>query len=331
MREDGIGPTGRSEPPVVGVIVAPGKGLPPGLDGTADVADLRLVRDRDELREVAADVDVLLVYDFRTTLLESDFARLTGLRWIHAASAGVDAVMTDDVAASDLTVTNAQGIFDRGIAEWVLGMMLVFAKDLLTTLELQRRHEWRHRNSWLLEDRRLLVVGAGSIGREIARLAAAVGMHVDGVARSERPDDPDFGRVAPSEELLDLLPGADYVVVATPLTEQTRGMIGAEELKTMPEQAVLMNIGRGPVVDEAALVEALRSGAIAGAALDVFEEEPLPHDHPLWDFENVIVSPHMSGDYEGWVEALGYQFTENFERWANGEPLMNVVHGGEHP
>lgn len=331
MREDGIGPTGRSEPPVVGVIVAPGKDLPPGLDAVAAAADVRLVRDHHELLEVAADIDVLLVYDFRTTLLEREFTRLTGLRWIHAASAGVDAVMTDDVADSDVTVTNAQGIFDRGIAEWVLGMMLVFAKDLLTTLELQRRHEWRHRNSWLIEDRHLLVVGAGSIGREIARLAAAAGMRVDGVARSERTDDPDFGRVAPSDELLDLLPTADYLVVATPLTEQTRGMIGAEELKAMPEHAVFMNIGRGPVVDEAALVEALRSGAIAGAALDVFEDEPLPGDHPLWDFDNVVVSPHMSGDYEGWVEALGHQFAENFERWTNGEPLVNVVQGDERP
>ncbi len=313
------------------MIVAPGKDLPPGLDAVAGAADLRLVRDHDELRELARDVDVLLVYDFRTTLVEDEFARLARVRWIHAASAGVDAVMTDDVAASGVTVTNAQGIFDRGIAEWVLGMMLVFAKDVLTTLDLQRRHEWRHRNSQLLDSRRLLVVGAGSIGREIARLATAVGMRVDGVARSERTDDPDFGRVAPSTELLDVLPTADYVVVATPLTEQTRGMIGAEELKAMPEHAVFMNIGRGPVVDESALVEALRSGAIAGAALDVFEEEPLPDGHPLWDFDNVVVSPHMSGDYEGWVEALGYQFAENFDRWTKGESLMNVVQGDERP
>ncbi len=297
----------------------------------ADVADLRLARDHDELRALAGDVDVLLVYDFRTTLVEDEFARLARLRWIHAASAGVDAVMTDDVTDSDVTVTNAQGIFDRGIAEWVLGMMLVFAKDVLTTLDLQRRHEWRHRNSQLLDGRRLLVVGAGSIGREIARLATAAGMRVDGVARSERTDDPDFGRVAPSDELLDVLPTADYVVVATPLTEQTRRMIGAQELKAMPEHAVFMNIGRGPVVDESALVEALRSGAIAGAALDVFEEEPLPEDHPLWDFDNVIVSPHMSGDYEGWVEALGHQFAENFERWTTGVSLMNVVQGDERP
>lgn len=313
------------------MIVAPGKDLPPGLDAVTDAADLRLVRDHDELRELAGDVAVLLVYDFRTTLVEDEFARLAGVRWIHAASAGVDAVMTGDVAASGVTVTNAQGIFDRGIAEWVLGMMLVFAKDVLTTLDLQRRHEWRHRNSQLLDGRRLLVVGAGSIGREIARLATAVGMRVDGVARSERTDDPDFGRVAPSTELLDVLPTADYVVVATPLTEQTRGMIGAEELKAMAEHAVFMNIGRGPVVDEAALVEALRSGAIAGAALDVFEEEPLPEDHPLWDFDNVVVSPHMSGDYEGWVEALGYQFAENFDRWTKGGSLMNVVQGDERP
>lgn len=313
------------------MIVAPGKDLPPGLDAVADAADLRLVRDHDELRELAGDADVLLVYDFRTTLVEDEFARMAGVRWIHAASAGVDAVMTDDVAATSVTVTNAQGIFDRGIAEWVLGMMLVFAKDVLTTLGLQRRHEWRHRNSQLLEGRRLLVVGAGSIGREIARLATAVGMRVEGVARSERTDDPDFGRVAPSTELLDVLPTADYVVVATPLTEQTRGMIGAEELKAMPAHAVFMNIGRGPVVDQSALVEALRSGAIAGAALDVFEEEPLPEDHPLWDFDNVVVSPHMSGDYEGWVEALGHQFAENFDRWTKGESLMNVVQGDERP
>jgi phosphoglycerate dehydrogenase-like enzyme len=177
----------------------------------------------------------------------------------------------------------------------------------------------------MLAGRKLLVVGAGSIGRTIARLARCAGMEVDAIARTARSSDEDFGRVFPSEDLDEALPEADYVVVAAPLTAQTRGMFGAAQFERMKTGARFMNVGRGPIVDEPALIEALRDGRIAGAALDVFSEEPLPEDSPLWEMPQVVVSPHMSGDFVGWLEALGGLFVENFQRWERGDELLNVV------
>src|SRR5690606_3398738 len=167
---------------------------------------------------------------------------------------------------------------------------------------------------------RLLVVGAGSIGQTIGRLAAANGMVVEGIARTARQA-PRFESIYETSQLLDRLPGTDFVVIAAPLTDETHGMFGSEAFDAMRESAWLINVGRGPIVDELALLRALNEGSIAGAALDVFAEEPLPPNHPFWGMENVFVSPHMAGDFEGWVAALSAMFIENFERWQRGEPL----------
>jgi len=237
----------------------------------------------------------------------------------------VDAVLFPDMVESRVTLTNSRGVFDRSIAEYVLGLMLVFAKDLHQTLGLQQQKMWVHRETEMLARRKLLVVGAGSIGRTIARLARCAGMEVDAIARTARSSDEDFGRVFASEDLNDALPEVDYVVVAAPLTAQTRGMFGAAQFERMKPGVRLINVGRGPIVDEPALIEALRDGRIAGAALDVFSEEPLSEDNPLWEMRQVVVSPHMSGDFVGWLEALGELFVENFRRWERGDELLNVV------
>lgn len=311
--------------PVVVVLVGPDDADPPGLDELAAIAELRLVRDGDTLREALDGADVLAVYDFRTPLVAELGARAGELGWIHAASAGVDAVVTPAVVGSDTVITNAQGVFDDAIAEWVLAVLLLFTKDLTTTLALQREHRWQHRDSQRLAGRRLLVVGAGSIGRSIARLCGAAGMEVRGVARSARAEDPDFEAVVATAALHDELARADDVVVAAPLTPETHHLVDAEALATLQPGARLVNIGRGPVVDQDALLAALRSGRVGAAALDVFEEEPLPEDHPLWDMPNVVVSPHMSGDVVGWRAALGTQLTANVRRWSAGDPLQHLV------
>lgn len=307
------------------VLAGPDEGDPPGLDELVEGTEVRVVRTASELAAALPGAEVLAVYDFRTPLLHELGAPVGELAWIHAASAGVDAVLTPAVLDADTLVTNARGVFDRAIAEYVLALLLVFTKDLHTTLALQRRHEWRHRETGSLAGRRLLVVGAGSIGRAVGRLAGAAGMRVTGVARSARVDDPDFESVTAADSLLDALPHADDVVVCAPLTPATRGLFGAAAFGAMKPGACFVNVGRGAIVDESALLDALAAGRVSAAGLDVFVDEPLPEDHPFWDLPNVVVSPHMSGDEVGWERALTRQFGANLERWVRGEPLEHVI------
>lgn len=314
-----------SDRTVVAVLTAPGEDRPPGLEPVEQDADLRFASDLPSLRAALVDAEVLLVTDFRTGILREVWPDAHRVRWVHATSAGVDAMMFPELIRSEVPVTNARGIFDRPIAEYVLGLVLMFAKDFPETLNLQRRHCWQHRDSERIEGRSVLVVGAGSIGRAIARLVGAAGMRVEGVASRARTADPDFAAVHGGDDLHRALGQADYVVAATPLTPSTRGMFDAGAFRAMRPTARFINIGRGPLVKTADLVDALRAETIAGAALDVFEEEPLPADHPLWDMPRVIVSAHMAGDVLGWREALSEQFIENFHRWRAGEALRNVV------
>jgi phosphoglycerate dehydrogenase-like enzyme len=238
---------------------------------------------------------------------------------VHTASAGVDHLMCPELAASDTVVTNARGIFDQPIAEYVAALVLVMAKDLPRTLELQRERTWRHRESHKVAGSRAVVVGTGPIGRAIARTLGALGITTALVGRTPRTG------VHGPEDLDRLLARADWVIAAAPLTEQTHGMFDARRFGVMQPSARFVNIGRGQLVVEEALAEALAKHWIAGAALDVFESEPLPPDSPLWQVPGLIVSPHMSGDTIGWRDELGAQFVELYELWAAGKPLENVV------
>jgi phosphoglycerate dehydrogenase-like enzyme len=311
--------------PVVAILGADHARRPPGLEPVAELATLRFAASLPELSAALQDAQVLFVWDFRSTLLREAWPHARHLEWVHVAGAGVDAVVFPDLAQSDVVLTNSRGVFDQPIAEYVLGLMLAFAKDLPTTLDLQRRHVWQHRESERLAGQTLLVVGAGGIGRAIGRLARAVGLQVLAAARTPRSSDPDLGRVVAMTDLDTVLPQADYVVVAAPLTPETEGIFGAQAFARMKSTARFINVGRGPLVDEAALVDALRSRRIAGAALDVFVHEPLVPDHPLWNLPGLIVSPHMSGDFVGWLPALAKLFVDNFQRWWRGDPLLNVV------
>lgn len=311
--------------PVIAVLAGEGEDFPPGLDAVAGSAELRLANSRASLEQALPGADILLVTDFRTDMLAQCWHLADRLQWVHATSAGVDALMFPGLQESDIPVTNARGIFDRPIAEFVLGLVLAFAKDIPTSVRNQDQHLWQHRETETIHGKRALVVGAGAIGRQIGRMLAAAGMAVDAVARSARREDPDFGQVHAQHTLLEHLPDADYVIVAAPLTDATRGLFGHEAFAAMKPEARFINIGRGPIVDTEALVEALEAEGIAGAGLDVFEEEPLPQGHPLWDLPQVILSAHMAGDVVGWQEALTEQFLDNFRRWQAGESLQNVV------
>jgi phosphoglycerate dehydrogenase-like enzyme len=267
----------------------------------------------------------MLGWDYRADSLREAWDNAADLRWIHWGGAGVDAAMFPELIASDVKVTNARGIFDQAMAEWVLGMIICFAKDIPQTLALQARAEWRYRLSEMVSGKRALVVGVGSIGRAVARLLAGAGMQVEGVGRSARDGDRDFGHIHAIDELHARLGLADYVVLITPLTEATRNLFGAAEFAAMAPHARFINISRGALVVEADLLAALNDGQIAGAALDVFVEEPLPADSPFWNTPNCLVSPHMSGDYAESQTAVVQQFLQNWARYRNGESLHNLV------
>ncbi|MFI6564745.1 D-2-hydroxyacid dehydrogenase [Streptomyces sp. NPDC050534] len=276
--------------------------------------------DESALAERLPHADVLLVWDFASRAVRSAWpGEGPRPRWVHTASAGVDHLMCPELAASDTVVTNARGIFDQPIAEYVAALVLTMAKDLPRTLELQRERTWRHRETQRVAGTRACVVGSGPIGRTIARALKALDIETALVGREPRA-----GLHGP-EDLDRLLARADWVIAAAPLTEQTYGMFDARRFGVMQPSARFINIGRGPLVVEDALAEALVKRWIAGAALDVFEHEPLTPDSPLWEVPGLIVSPHMSGDTIGWRDQLGTQFVELYERWETGRPLLNVV------
>jgi phosphoglycerate dehydrogenase-like enzyme len=308
--------------PVLAVLC--GDKQPPDMDGIEQCAVVRYT-DGQNLASALSGADALFVYDFLSTAVPGAWPAADRLRWLHMASAGVDPVLFPGLRESDVVLTNSRGVFDDSIAEYVLGVILAFAKDLARTLDLQRETRWQHRESERISGREVVIVGTGPIGRAIARLLRSAGMRVAGAGRTARDSDPDFGTVHSSADLGEYLPCVDYVVAVAPLTEQTKGLFDARAFAAMKPSARFINVGRGELVVTGDLVEAIRAGQLAGAALDVFETEPLPADSPLWTMENVLVSPHMSGDFIGWRAKLVEVFAENFRHWLAGEPLRNVV------
>ena len=296
----------------------------PRLNELSDRAELRFASTTAELSSALPGADVLLGWNFRAGLQKA-WGSAGDLRWIHWAGAGVDAAVFPELAASEVQLTNARGVFDLPMAEWVLGMIICFAKEIPQSLEFQAQAEWKHRITEMVAGKRALVIGVGSIGRAVGRLLRAAGMEVEAIGRSARNGGADFGHIYAIDELHARLPGADYVVLITPLTEQTRNLFGAAEFAAMATHARFINIGRGALVVEADLIAALHEGQIAGAALDVFVEEPLPPESPFWDAPNCLVSPHMSGDYAEYEAAMADQFMANWARYLSAEPLLNVV------
>lgn len=310
--------------PVIAVLGEHDDDRPSHLDALNGRVELR-VTGTAGLAETVHGAQGLLLWDFFSSALRDVWEQCDQLQWVHVAAAGVDRLVFPELAASDVVVTNAHGVFDRPIAEYVLGTVLAHAKQTHRSAELQRRHTWEHRETRRLTGARVLVVGTGGIGREIARLLRAVGMQVLGAGRSARSSDPDFGEVVASADLARHVGELDYLVNAAPLTNATRGLIDAEVLAALPAHAHLVNIGRGESVVTDDLVAALRDGQLDGASLDVVDPEPLPPEHPLWDLPGVLITPHMSGDVAGWRDELAAQFVDNAQRWLDGRPLRGVV------
>jgi phosphoglycerate dehydrogenase-like enzyme len=250
------------------------------------------------------------------------YGKAPKLRWLQAIGAGVDWALVPELP-SRVVVTRAPGIFGPWMSEYVLGWCSWVTQRMETYRAAQRQRRWLDDVlPGRLRGKTLTLVGVGDIGREIARVARAVGMHVIGVSRSgERV--PAVERVYRPGYLARALAAADFVVVVVPLTKKTRGLIGERALAAMRPGAWLLNIGRGAVVDEAALVQALQTHRIAGAVLDVFPTEPLPADHPLWGLDNVVITPHVAGPST--AEEIAPVFNDNLARWLRGRPLQHVV------
>lgn len=265
-------------------------------------------------RQAAAEADIMLVGAVPRGLVEQVFAMAPRLEWIHVLWAGLDSLLFPALLASPAALTNGRGVFSRSLAEFVIAGMLWFAKDIRRMRRQQREKRWEKFTVEELRGKRLGIVGHGSIGRAVAALAAAFEMKVVGV-----------GRTSPREEFDEVIENSDYILVSAPLTARTRGLIGEAEFRRMRPSTVLVNVGRGPVVDEKALLAALREGRIRGAVLDVYDEEPLPPDHPLWAMENVLLSPHCADNTPAWLDEAMQLFLENFERFDRGEPLRNLV------
>lgn len=308
--------------PVVAVLYK--EGLPPRIPEIEELAEVRLSK-ADGLAEALAGADVLYQWHSFSPALRENWAAASTLQWVHVSAAGVSQLLFDDLIRSGITYTNSRGVLSRAIAEFALGFVLDMAKDAQGSFRLQRQQRWQHRVTRKIHGQSALVVGTGSIGREIARLFRAVGMAVHGAGRTSRAGDDDFDWIHSSADLAAVVHGYDVVVLAAPLTSETKELVNAEVLAAMKPSARLINVGRGELVHTGALTDALASGTLAGAALDVVNPEPLPAGHALWSMENVIITPHMSGDTDDYLDDLGKLFVDNLKRYCSGEPLENVV------
>jgi len=268
--------------------------------------------------------DAVLVCAGGRERLRATLAVAPGARWVHIRSAGVDGSVYPELAERPLVVTNARGVFSRSLAEFVLAAVFHFAKDLRRLMRNQDRRVWEAHTPRLVGGQTMGIVGYGDIGRATAQMARALGMRVVALRRSGTAD-PSTDEMFPPSRLHDLMAASDFVVLATPLTDETRGLVDGKAIAAMKRTAVLVNVGRGPVVQEAALVAALQAGAIGGAALDVFETEPLPAASPLWSLDNVLLSPHSADHTPGWLENAMTCFLANLRRFLAGEPLENPV------
>ena len=283
----------------------------------------------DNFENEISDAEVVFTFALRPEQLQA----AKNLRWIHSPSAAVHQFLFPEFVSSDVILTNARDVHGPVVAEHVIALIFALAKRIPAAVRFQQQHVWGQEIAWRAGQRprevagaTLGLVGLGSIGRTVAEHAVALGMNV--IAVREHPENPkpeSVHEVLPSSRLDDLLARSDYVVLAAPVTPATQSMIGRQQLDKMKPDACLINVGRGTLIDEPALIDALRAHKIGGAALDVFDKEPLPPDSPLWDLENLLITPHTAGMTDKLWERHYVLFSENLRRYLSGEPLIALV------
>jgi len=296
-----------------------------------DFPDLEITHlsNYDRIEQEIADAEVAIAWSLRP----EQFKVAKKLRWIHSPAAAVHQLMFPELIDSDIILTNARGVHGPVVAEHVIALIFALAKKIPYAVRLQEKHIWGQEAIWRAQPRprevagaTLGLVGVGSIGREVAKRAAALAMRVIAARENPQKEKPDgVEQVYASADLDTLLQQSDYVVLAVPVTPSTKHLINAQRLSKMKADACLINVGRGPLIDETVLATALRDHQIAGAALDVFEQEPLPADSPLWDLENLLITPHTAGLTEKLWERHYQLFSENVRRYLAHQPLLGMV------
>lgn len=278
--------------------------------------ELSVGMDAEAVRDQVEHADAVLIATRYPTILTELWRELRNIRWIHTLAAGVETLPFDLLRRSDVVVTNSRGIFADALGEFAIAAMLWFAKDLRRLVRNQDDRRWKPYDVERLEGRTAGIIGYGGIGQAVARRAAALGMRVLTTRRRRELGDPSIEEV---------IAESHYVVMCAPLTPSTHRLLSRDRIALMKPEAVFINVGRGGTVDEDALIEALRNHHIRGAALDVFDVEPLPPEHPLWQLDNVLISPHTADHTSDAHERSMNFFLENLRRFRAGESLENVV------
>jgi phosphoglycerate dehydrogenase-like enzyme len=276
----------------------------------------------------APEATVIFNWSLGGGLLRDVFNMCPRVRWIHSRAAGLDNMLSPEIIESPVPLTNGSGVFSLPLGEFALGAILYFAKDFRRMVRNQEAGRWEQFDMPAISGQTVGIVGYGDIGRAVATRVRAMGMRVLAVKRHGPPlynVDPLVSQIYGPDRLLEMIKQCDYVVVAAPLTAETRGMIGEAEFAAMKPDAVIINVGRGPVIDEAAMVKTLSERRIKGAGLDVFDQEPLREGHPLYSLDNVLLSPHCADHTPDWLELAMQFFIDQFARFNKGEPLVNIV------
>ncbi len=285
-----------------------------------------LVKDAASLARAPHGAAAILHWSGPRDLLRAAFLANPQVRWVHSRSAGLDSVLFPELVSSDVPLTNGSGVFSQSLGEFALAMVLYFAKDFPRMLRNKAARRWEQFDVDEIAGQTAGIVGYGDIGRAVAKRMHAMGMKVLALKRhAPAAPDPLIEKFYRPEELVAMLGRCDYVVASAPLTRETRHMISDAAFAAMKPNAVIINVGRGPVVDQAALIRALEQKRIRGAGLDVFEQEPIPANDPIWRFENVFLSPHTADHTRDWLDQAMRFFLRQYGKFRKGEPLENIV------
>jgi phosphoglycerate dehydrogenase-like enzyme len=298
------------------------------LGGLRETASMVIGNSPEAFKDAAGRAEIIFNWSGSLSLIREVFLMSPAVRWIHSRSAGLERTLFPELIASDVIMTNGSGVFSPSLGEFALGAILYFAKDFRRMIRNQMAGVWEPFDVLPTAGQTVGIVGYGDIGRAVATRVRAMGMKVLAVKRhvpAKNDHDPFADQVYGPDQLIEMLFRCDYVVVAAPLNAETRGMVGEAEFAAMKPSAVIINVGRGPVIDERAMINALSGDKIKGAALDVFAEEPLPKGHPFYKLENVLLSPHCADHTPDWLDNAMRFFIAQFEKFRRGEPLLNVV------
>jgi phosphoglycerate dehydrogenase-like enzyme len=310
------------------VLAAPDEPQLSMLEDLRETASVVIGNSVQAFEKAAAGADVIFNWSGSLSLIRDVFLMSPSVRWIHSRSAGLERTLFPELIASNVVMTNGSGVFSPSLGEFTLAAILYFAKDFRRMIRNQMAARWEPFDILPISGQTVGIVGYGDIGRAVASRVHSMGMNVLAVKRhppTQNNPDPFAERIYSPDQRLAMLPQCDYVVVAAPLNAETAGLINGPEFAAMKPTAVIINVGRGPVIDEPAMINALSHNKIKGAALDVFDEEPLPANHPFYKLENVLLSPHCADHTPDWLDNAMRFFLAQFDKFHRGEPLLNVV------